>query len=230
MKAKDFVAQALKKIGVVAEGEAASASQLSDGMISLRGLLDSWSNSKLIVPNVVTETLTLVPGQQTYTIGTGGEFATPRPVSIENIQIRDASGLDSKVDLVTQEEWAGIALKSSAGKPSYSYFERTAPLGKINFWPVPSEASTIVLNSKKQFADTLNSNDELNFGPGYDRAIIFNLTVDIAPEYGKPVAAEVLKIANDSYAALCRTNSSAVMLKSDMVHCGRPNIFTGGRS
>ncbi len=49
-------------------------------------------------------------------------------------------------------------------------------------------------------------NDTLDLPPGYERALKYNLAVEIAPEYEREASSTVKDIAKTSYGVVVRTN------------------------
>lgn len=81
--AATLIAAALRDIGVLAEGEPMSAAMGADGLIRLNQMVQSWQAEFGTVTAVERTIFPLVSNQQTYTIGPGGDFNVPRPVSID---------------------------------------------------------------------------------------------------------------------------------------------------
>ena len=61
---------------------------------------------------------------------------------------------------------------------------------------------------------TLDS--EVSLPNGYERAIKFNLAVELAPEYGTTLRPEVAQIANDSLSQIKNTNYRTPRTTSDL--------------
>jgi hypothetical protein len=70
---------------------------------------------------------------------------------------------------------------------------------------VPSASVTVGFSTLKPFT-AVAIGDTLAFPPGYNKAIKFNLAVELAPEYGKQAPAEVVAIAEATKYKLKRTN------------------------
>ncbi len=73
---------AFEDVGVKAQGETLSAADAQDGLRRLNNLVRSWSIQSLTIPYVNREVFPLVANQNTYTIGTGGDLDTERPVDV----------------------------------------------------------------------------------------------------------------------------------------------------
>src|SRR6266566_4049083 len=86
MTVRDLIFSSLRLIGVLSEGEAPSAQQQTDAFDALNIMLDSYSTNNLMIPAIVVETFTCVAGQQTYSMGPGGNFNTSRPTRIVNAE------------------------------------------------------------------------------------------------------------------------------------------------
>jgi hypothetical protein len=206
-------------IGVLSEGETATASQLQDGLASLNDMMSSWSTENLIIFQSVREEFSLVPGTGSYTMGVGGVFNTSRPLEIEIATIEDQSStptLEIPLEIINLEQRAMIAQKDTQSTfPTQLYVEYENPLAVLYPWPVPSAAHKLVLYSRKPLTAFASANTVISLPPGYERALRFNLAPEIAPEYGRVVSNDVLTIASESKANIKRINKKPRYLQCD---------------
>jgi len=231
---REFISASMRLLGVLASGETPSANETADGLGALNRMLSSWSTESLLINARVREVFPLISGQSAYTMGPSGNFNTTRPLNIDNALIRLA-GTSPQVEtpllILNLDQWSGITLKDlDSNIPIYLYAEGTSPLETLNIWPVPSATHELVLYSWKALTSFASANTDVSFPPGYEEALIYNLAVRLAPEFGKTVTAEVATIANDSKANIKRMNERPLYLQVDaalMPH-GRPfNWLTG---
>lgn len=232
MTGRELITGALRLIGAIASGETASADEATDALSALNGMLDSWSLEKLILYARTEEVFTLVGAQQTYTIGSTGDFNTTRPLSIEEARIR-VSNVDYPVEIIGLEKWSAIANKTlTSTYPIMLYPEFTNPLATLKFWPIPDAANSVVLWSWKTLTQIATLNTTIALPPGYERALRYNLAIELAPEYGKSVSAEVASSALESKSNIKRINFKPAMLFVDSALLGGRNgkgfnIYTG---
>lgn len=219
MTTLDLITGALRLIGVVASGEALPANEAADALSALNDLLDSWSTQNLLIPNKVREVFPLVAGQQSYTMGTGGNFLTSRPMRIETALIQITSSnpvLEVPLKIITEDEFAGIAIKTlNSTYPLYIYAEGTFPLETVNLWPVPSQSNNLVLYSWKPLANVASLTTVLSLPPGYNRALKHHLAIELAPEYGKTASQDVIGAAQAAIADIKRMNFKPSYLQVD---------------
>lgn len=230
--AAEIIERSLLMIGAIASGETPTSDEQSDAFTAMKEMLDSWSNEHLIIPAATNEDVTLVANQQSYTMGSGGDFDTTRPMRIEQAIVRDATNFDLKIYNITQDEWAFNPLKQTTSElPLELYVEYTNPLATLYFWPKPSSARTVSLWSWKPLSAIATVSTELTFPPGYDRAIRFNLARELAGEYGKSLTPEQMEIARESKANIKIMNKKQILMGLDSGVVGRAkpySILTGG--
>lgn len=230
---RDLIESSLRLIGAVASNETPTASELSDGLETLNDMLDSWSTESLLIPNKVREEFDLVPSQQIYTFGTGGNFNTARPLMIENagLIVNNGDPFETPIRIFNKDEWARITLKSlSSELPQGIYPEDAYPLMNVNMWPIPSVAYKLATYSWKPLTSYSTVNDTLSLRPGYKKALRYNLAVELAPEFGRPISQTILNEAGKSKGNVERMNSRPIYLDVDPAL--QPfrrvfNIFTG---
>lgn len=221
MTGQDLINGALRLIGVLAEGETASANTTNDALSALNDLLDSWSNERLIVSPVVRESLAFSTAglKQTYTWGPTGDLATARPVTIQTalIQINSNSpAIELPLNMLNQDQYAAVVLKGTTSTyPTAIYIDDAYPTLNMNVWPVPTDStSNLILYSQKPMTSAI-LNTALSLQPGYLRALRFNLAIELGPEFGRPVPQEVIAIAEQAKSAIKRNNITPVYLQVD---------------
>lgn len=221
MTGQDLINGALRLIGVLAEGETASANTTNDALSALNDLLDSWSNESLLVSPVVREVLSFASAgvKQVYTFGPGGDLTTARPVTIQTalIQINSSSpAIELPLDMLNQDQYSAVVLKGTTSTyPTAIYIDDAYPALNMNVWPVPTDStSKLIIYSQKPFTSAALSTP-LSLQPGYLRALRFNLAIDLAPEFGKSAPQEVIAIAEQSKAAIKRNNITPSFLEVD---------------
>lgn len=207
--ALQLVTSSLRKLGAVAAGEALDADEQSDALAALNQILESWNLKGLALFRRENAAYTLVPSQQAYSVGSGADFDGPRPITLHSAFVT-RGGIDYPLAVLTQAQWNDILQKSTQSEiPEGVYYEPTFPAGTMRFWPVPIEALTVTLAIDMQLAAVADINDDLAFPPGYERALLYALAVDLAPEYpAVTLSQSVIDTADDALADIKRANNT----------------------
>jgi|TARA_B100000949_G_C14289143_1_gene456181 hypothetical protein len=226
MTANELITRSLKTIGVLASGETADSGSVSDALVVLNNMVDSWATNRLTIYAVIRNVLDLSASTQEYTIGTGGTFAIVRPVWIARgslILDRNASAAE-KIELpvsgpVTVQEWQRVAIKGTTSTyPTLFYYDKawTAGLAKVSVWPIPDNSNVqlvlYVPTALTQFADLTTA---YTFPPGYEEALRYQLALRLAQEFGAVVSGGLLELARESFADIKRVNLSKATLGID---------------
>lgn len=207
--ALQLITSSLRKLGAVAAGEALDADEQSDALAALNQILESWNLKGLALYRRENAVYTLVPSQQTYTIGSGADFDGARPITLHSAFVT-RGGIDYPLAVLTQAQWNDILQKSTESQlPEAVYYEPTFPDGTLRFWPVPLEALPVTLAIDMQLAVVADINDDLSFPPGYERALLYALAVDLAPEYpAVTLSQSVIDAADEALADIKRANNT----------------------
>ena len=214
--ALELIKGSLRKIGVVAYGESLPSEELKDALASLNALIGSWNTQNLMVNGVSIDEFSLVAGQASYTMGSGGNFDTTAPIEIDSIYLKYDAGTEIPIEIIDNKRWGGIVDKtSSSSTPIYAYIDISHPLRKIYFYPVPSAVRTVIFHNYRQISQVTNAYADLGLKSGFDRAIIYNLAIELAPEYGKVISGEVASVASESLANIKRANIRSVQVGVD---------------
>jgi len=239
--ARDMIIKSLKLIGVGAEGEVPSFEMINDALDSLNLMLSLWGARGLMTLAEIQENFPLVASQASYTMGVTSlalvtDFNTIKPSRIISAFIRDASGNDTPLNLITHGQYNDIAIKTTEGQPDSmsqnpGATQQTNRVTTLSFYPVPDTVGTytVYLFSEKPFTLITTLDDIITMDDIYKAAIIPNLALLIAPEYGRSTPDEIIKFANETLSAIETINSAQ---KKELVDLGFPipessNILTG---
>lgn len=230
VKALDLISTALRHIGVLAGTEAAEAQDAVAGLAALNDLLESWSTEGLAVWGSAAVPFNAVAGQALYTVGVGGNWALPRPVTIMDVYTT-YGGVDYVVEPISQAEYDAIALKTLREPLVQRYcYVNDYPLGLIYLYPTPSQAVPIVINASTQITQVPTLATTLSYPPGYARALQWNLAMEIAPQFGVAMTPAMLKLATESKARIKKSNytSSIARFDNELLGSGRGGIWQRG--
>jgi hypothetical protein len=225
--ARDIIVQALRKIGVGSLGEVLAADEMNACLDALNVLLKSWSGRRLLTTAAIQESFALVGGTAAYTIGASviaPNFITQKPIRIlDGCFIRDQNGSDYPLNVISRELYNSYDTKTNRGLPTELFYDAGATqqalqTGTITFYLTPDTTNTytVFLVSEKPFTVFASLNAAYTFPDIYERAMIYNLALEVAPEYGKTVHREVISSANESLDIIIAINSSNKRTVSDL--------------
>lgn len=224
--ARTLITKAMQKVGILVKGEVPAADETSDALDALNFILSSWSNDSTLIVSRVVESFTLTGGTASYLIGSGQTFSTVRPISIVDAYIRQSAGVDLPMDVISDEQYANIAYKAALGIPYWLNYTNAYPYGTINLYPVPSASYSLFIVSEKPIT-TLTLDAALSMPAGWERAIIYNLAVDLCPDYGQQPSQDLLQLASSSRKLIQMSINKVRDMDAVPVIAGTRNIYTG---
>jgi hypothetical protein len=231
--AGDIINGSLRLIGQLAEGEAPSADTAQDALAAMNQMIDSWNTERLAVFTTQTQEFTWPSGQATRTIGPTGDFVGERPVLVDDATyFKDTqSGLSYGIKIINQDQYNGIALKtSSSSYPQVMYVRDSYPDVTLTVYPVPTKPLLWYIVSVQPLTQPATLGTNLAFPPGYLRAFRYNLASELAPEFGVEPTPQVMRIAMTSKRNLKRINNPGDIMGMPypiIARRHRFNIFTG---
>jgi hypothetical protein len=215
-----IITAAMRKLGAIASNEVASAAELADGLTAFNDVLETLSTEGLSVWETAVETFNLAISQASYTIGSGGNFATTRPVAINNAYCT-LSGVDFEVQIDPYDVYQSISVKTTGGGPVTNMaYVNDYPLGIIYVYPVPSEAMTLSLDSQTVLTAASSVSTSVSYPPGYARMLQYQLMAELAPEFGKELTATQLALMTSTKAAIKRANRGTPLMGFDSALTG----------
>lgn len=224
--ARNIITRALQRNGVLTKNESPSGDEANDGLSILNDLMESWSNDSLLIYARLSESFPLVSGQSTYTIGTGGNFNTDRPLQILTAFTRIGS-TDYDISIIPDIAFDGILQKDiSSSIPDVMTYESGFPLGTIKIYPVPT-TGTLHIRSEKLLANFATLDTDVQLPPGWRRALRYNLAIELAGEYGQPVDKDLSDLAKDSLSEIKTAVARNKTMDAYPYNGGNNNVYTG---
>lgn len=222
----NIIKRAMQKAGILTKAESPAADEAADALSELNNLLQSWSNESMLIYARTWEIFNTTGGVGTYTIGPSQAFNTVRPMVIIAATINNG-GIESPLEIISDEDYVNnISLKNQQGIPQYINYDNAFPVGNIKLWPVPATNYPLRLLTEKQLTSfTLYQDVELPIG--WEDALIYNLAVRLAPEYGTEPSALVVEQANNSKGAIQRTITKNRTMDADTAGLYYGNIWNG---
>ncbi|HEA65891.1 hypothetical protein LCGC14_1902440 [marine sediment metagenome] len=210
--------RAFGKLSLFGPGEPLPPEDNAIAKVCFQDMMGEWVNDQLMVPFTVLESFTLTAGTLSYTVGETApvDLNTVRPEQIDSAFIRE-DNYDYPVNIIGEEAYNRIALKSEPWRfrPYQLWYNPTVPNGTITVWPSPSSAVDLFFSSEKPFTEPTSVTANMMAGLGYPRnyhnIIVYNLAVELAPEYGKTPADSVIVKAEKGKRDLISLNAARTL-------------------
>lgn len=232
MTIADLVTDALAEL-VILEPGAAPASELAAlGLTRLNQILDNWNADREAVYVQQFTNYTLTPNLAPHTIGPTGTFVvTQRPESIDGGSIIDTTQTpDVKLAVLTMRDaawWNGnVTPDLTSILPTDLYYASSWPNGALNFWPVPTQAYRVQLETRVVLASVALT-DTFTMPPGYQNALTLTLAEDLAAPMGVQASPQTMKKARDARVRVFADNVVVPRLSTrgpQQSTPGRPNF------
>lgn len=212
--ANDIIERAMVKARIIYPGESIPADKLNQVYDELNDMIESWALEKLMLVADVLEDFTLTSGVSEYTYGSGGDFDSARPIEIKDECFIRSGGVDYPVRLRDLGVYRSITVKSTQGIPRLMAYNPEYPRGKVFLFPTPDSTYSFYIRAAKTLTGFSDKTTSVNFEPGYVRAIITNLAVEISPNFGKKVSKELAFAAQQAKKAIKSANSIPIKQSS----------------
>lgn len=233
----DIIALALVDAGIVGQGQTASPEDTNNAFRRLNMMMSTWARKRWLVYHLI-DVVKVSTGAQSYTLGPGGDFDTPRTDRIEAAFVRQllpqsAQPVDYPLNVLTsREDYNRITLKSLGTWPYAVFYDSDWPMGRVYVWPEPAASQfEIHLSLKQPLNQFANLADNLNLPPEYEAAILHNLIVRLRSAYQMPGDPVQVALAKDALNVLRGANTQIPTLRMPGALMGvrrAYNVFSDG--
>ena len=214
-----MILRSLRMIGEKARGGTLDSNEQVECLAEFNTFLDSMATERLLCYTLRQDSLALTTSTNSYTIGTNGVFAVPRPVKIvDPCFVRDASNFDTQIKLIGADAYGKIVAKGAGYTvPQYLYYDAgfsATSTATINVYPSPSASLTLFINSWNTLTTVSTLSQNLALPPGYQLFLESNFAIHQAAGL-TPIPAETAKIARESKAFVKGANTVDVVMRLD---------------
>lgn len=176
-----IIASALRRIGVVAQGESPTYTQYIEGSEALNVMVQAWQSKGAFLWTVVESSLDIVEGEDVYNLPNDDDtLDIMSPVII--------AGVDKyKIQMIPLEEFISTKIVKTSGLPNCMTVNYTTNQTIIMLHPVPNGNMTLMYHRVNRLQDFISSTDNPDFPVQWTEALINGLAYRLSFEYGIPL-------------------------------------------
>ena len=209
-------------------GRTASPDQINDGFQALNRLIDGWTTLRGLIYSMQRNVYTLSPPKQVYTIGRGGgaDFHADRPTRIDHANAVISTGgasVNLPINILTADEWSQMRVREVLTTfPTAMYPDYSHPNCNLYMWPIPTSSPGLELWTWQQTRQFSFSDDPILAPPGYLNAMVLNLAVTLADQFGTQISPNIYGDARKALAMVKGLNTpSPEVASADVGTTGR---------
>jgi hypothetical protein len=222
--AANIILTAFQKIGVYSP----TVAQQTSALASLNNMISSWG-AELRNHKLSREYKALTAGTAEYTVGSGGDWDTTRPVKLESAYLRDSNNYDWPLEIINAKQYNSHYCKSLEGRPERIYFVPEYPLAKIIFDYEPDTTYTVYCDFIRSLSEFTATTDTVSLPNEYKEALVYNLSVSLGEDWEKQVSKSVQDRAKETKLVIDRldaANRPPTKARFDMMMGSNYNIET----
>jgi len=184
----DIITRALRKIGVIGEGVAPTATQLSEGADALGPLVQEMITLGMPLWKLVEYAIPMISGKSTYTLGIGQEYNVPYPVKIvEAILQQSPNSAKINIEILSAYDY-NLLPSNSSGVVVNMKYQPFINFGTVSVWPTPNTSNQVLTLSYYRPFEVFNAGtDTPDFPQEWQNALIYQLALILSDEYGLSV-------------------------------------------
>lgn len=164
--------------------------ELDDGTRQWTTIVSVDSSTQITVTASLTGAA--ASGNSVYTYTTRMD----RPLRVFNVRRKDNSNIEKPIPLVSRQEYFDIVDKATNSDVSIAYYDPQLGTGKFYIWPTSAEIDDRITFSYQRLLEDFDATgDNPDLPSEWLDAIVWNLAVRIAPDFGRSDVREIQGLA-----------------------------------
>lgn len=224
VNASEIIKDAMIEINAIAPSETPTSDEYSHARRVLNYMTKHWQTQGYNLFRRERGTISIVANKGTdttpYTLGTGGDV-TYRPLRIENMRYKPASG--SELPMMEMNRWDYDALpdKTTAGTPTNFHYDPQNATAELFIWPVKSTSSgTLIFTYQRAIEDFDSTSNDPDYPQEWYEALKYSLAYRLHGSYftaDPQRRAELLQLAQTTLQSCLSFDRETAPLKLERV-------------
>lgn len=185
-----IIRSGLTEAGILQKGDEPDSEALADGMTRLQDMVNLWVTQGLKLWLGVDQSVTLVAGQQLYTLTPGGSVNMTRPLRVLQGYYLDSTGTTRRpIYPLSWDEWLRLSAVTQTGQVSQFFVDKQATVLNVRLWLIPdatAAAGTAHLYLEQQITQLVTLVDTMAFPPEWTLALRWGFADEVST--GQPPA------------------------------------------
>lgn len=185
-----IITQAMRNAGLLDDLSSPSTDQYTAYLPRLNDLINFWQTQGLKLWLQYDLGVTLVQGQEKYTISPTGDVVMTKPTRIlDNGYFLDTNGTRRPLMLISRDEWTRLSNHSTEGAISSYFVDKLRDKIDVYVWTLPDATAatgTLHVLIQQQITNLVTVNDSMDFPQEWFIALHWGLADEIST--GQPQA------------------------------------------
>jgi hypothetical protein len=225
----DLINFVLRASGLNGVGQTPLADDSNTCLDHLRMLVAEWQRKRWLIWSLI-EKSAVSTGANSYTIGPGQDFDTPRPDKLHAAFVRlmpfaGPNPVDIPLGIIeAREDWSAITIKDLRSIPAAVFYDSAFPVGVLRFWPVPpANHYEMHVTIKAALPTYTTLVDPLALPEEYHAALMWSLCVRMQMSYGLPARPDHVAAMKEAINTIKMANTQIGLLSMPAALGGRRN-------
>lgn len=176
-----IIADALTNVGALGPGDSALEGQLTHGARALNRLVKALDPEGMYLWRSIRRTFNTTDGTASYSLA-ADVLAVDEPLSYKPA----SSNSRSLLTQISRDDYMSLTDRTSEGRPTQYWLERTLTTSTIYLWPTPDTTGDTIeytaIVKSRDFDTAANTPD---FPAHWTNCLVYGLTAELAPAYGQ---------------------------------------------
>lgn len=184
-----IIKYAMVDAGLLQEGDEPNSDQYASGTNRLNDLINLWGTQGLKLWTLLDQSITLVSGTQSYTLGPSGSIITVKPLRAIQGYYLDANSVRRPIYPLSWDEWMRLSNITQTGAVSQYFVDKQVANLVVSFWLIPDATAalgTAHLLIPRQITNFTGLTDTMDFPQEWFMGLRWGLADDICT--GQPQA------------------------------------------
>ena len=188
----ELIEDSLIDLGRLSLTEDINPEDLKHGLRVANRLFGEWAAENLLIACNASTSFSTTTGTAQYSASSGGSVGW-RPLRlVDSCYIRNSSGYDYPLRLITMDEYNGIYDKDLGGRPHLIAYDPEYTTGYIYLYKTPDSASyTVYIEGIRYLHATVSADTTLSMPVQYENFIVLGLRNRLAGSFGIPVTPDM---------------------------------------